>query len=166
MDSMKNKLRLFLSAMLMSVLAACASPPLQTKSVNTHLLPNALKHNPESVTGTVLWGGVIISSVNLPEQTQLEVLGYPLDRTQRPMSKADAVGRFLVNTPGYLETVDYAEGRLITVVGSLQGVISGTVGQAQYDYPSLRANKIHLWNERDSQQQPRFIFGIGVSLSN
>jgi len=140
------------------LLAACANKPLDQ--------PADVVAAPDSAAGTVIWGGVILSSANLDDATQFEVLAYPLDRRQRPMTGREAQGRFLVLTPGYVETVDYAVGRQLTVLGSLQGVTEGTVGEARYDFPTLDASKLHLWHGDGSREEPRFTFGIGVNLSN
>jgi outer membrane lipoprotein len=156
--------KVFLIALLAALLAACASePPLKTEGVDKGLTPN------EAATGTkpgarVLWGGVIVASTNLKEETQIEVLGFPLGDDQQPKTDDKPLGRFVVLHPGYLETADYASGRRITVVGSLTGTRPGRIGESDYTYPVVKPDRIHLW-PRDSARQstePRFHFGVGV----
>jgi len=145
-------------------LIACATPPISTDTVTVQITPDDARANPASAKGTVIWGGVIVSAVNLADRTQFEVLDYPLDRHQRPDTTKPSRGRFLMQSPDYLETETFAAGRSITVLGSLQGVVQGSVGQAKYDYPTMTINDIHLWNPDDLAERPRFIFGIGLQL--
>lgn len=114
----------------------------------------------------VIWGGTIINTQNLSDTTQIEIMGYPLDRRQRPMTARDPQGRFLIQYKGYLEPVDYAAGRSLTVLGRLQDVITGTVGEAQYQYPALQSESIHLWKPYDQSTRSGFSFGMGINLSN
>jgi len=146
------------------VLSACATPPISTDTVTVKITPDEARNNPDIAKGTVIWGGVIVSAVNLADRTQIEVLDYPLDRHQRPDTSKASRGRFLMQSPEYLETATYAPGRSITVLGTLQGVVRGSVGQAKYDYPTMTINDIHLWNPNDLAERPRFIFGIGLQL--
>lgn len=114
---------------------------------------------------TVAWGGVIVAGKNLKDTTQFEVLGYPLDETNRPQTEAEPVGRFILVHPGYLETADYAPGRQITVVGTLSETRTGTVGEAEYVYPVVSASRIYLWpRERRERTEPSIHFGIGIGI--
>jgi outer membrane lipoprotein len=114
---------------------------------------------------TVAWGGLIAASKNLKNKSELEVVGYPLDSEHRPDHDAKPTGRFLVIQSGYLETVDYAPGRLITVVGTVMETRAGTVGEAKYVYPVVTASKLHLWPKLSSGRgEPGFHFGIGVGI--
>ncbi len=152
---------------LVSGLQACATQPrFATEDVSLQSTPAEINQAADNASGTVIWGGVIISSTNLAAATQLEVLAYPLDSRQRPATHHNAQGRFLVHSTGYLETVDYAAGRLITVLGNLDGLTQGSVGDAQYDFPRVLASDMQLWQDKDYQESPKFTFGIGVSLSN
>lgn len=114
---------------------------------------------------TVAWGGLIAAAKNLMDKTELEVVGYPLDSSNRPDRDAAPTGRFLVIQPGYLETADYAPGRQITVVGTVTETRTGTVGEAKYIYPVVAANKLQLWPQpSDVRREPNFHFGIGVGI--
>jgi outer membrane lipoprotein len=109
---------------------------------------------------------VIVDARNLADRTQLEVLGYPLDDRNRPDRDAQPVGRFLAMHPGYLETADYKEGRLVTVVGTVTEARTGTVGEARYVYPVVNVTALKLWpTEQQEAAEPRFHFGIGVGIT-
>lgn len=153
------------------LLNACASGPIQAPD-EIASLSVAQARSQISTEGAfeaadadpVLWGGVILGTQNLADATQIEVMAYPLDRRQRPMLGRDAQGRFLVRYDSYLEPVDYAEGRSITLLGRISGLTDGTVGEAQYQYPTVEASDIHLWNENEPGAKPGFTFGIGVNI--
>jgi outer membrane lipoprotein len=114
----------------------------------------------------VQWGGTIVGTTNLRDATQIEVLGYPLEESGRPDTARGALRRFLVLYNGYLESVDYAPGRLLTAVGSITKAREGKVGGSDYLYPVVAAEQIYLWpSERYyDYRQPVFHFGIGVGI--
>ena len=140
---------LFLNVLVIAVLvlAGCAT----TKTFNTEGLDLSLSPSRASVESGalkgkfVLWGGVIIASANLKDSTQIEILAYPLDSSQRPMVEDQALGRFLAIQPGYLETTDYAQGRQITVTGALGETRTGRVGESEYVYPVVNISQHQLW---------------------
>lgn len=159
-----GSLRLLVVLAAVLALAACAGGPrFETADVNRALTPaNAAA---EGRAGErVLWGGVIISSHNYEDRSEVEVLGYPLSAGQRPETSGTAQGRFLVVHTGYLETVDYAPGRLLTVLGVLGEPRSGQVGERPYTYPVLRAQDLYLWPLASGEGGSRLHFGIGIGI--
>ncbi len=147
------------------LLGGCATGPrYDTQQVELELLPSQVSEDPESYRGgRVLWGGAIVVTRNLPEYTEIEVLGYPLDGSQRPRTGREPVGRFLVRQPGYLEEMKYARGRMITVKGELAAAAAGQVGEARYTYPVVEPEDLYLWPPTSREPaRPRFHFGIGV----
>ena len=149
-----------LSALL---LGACASGPrYPTEGVELSLTPQQAIAEADAARGkTILWGGMIINSSNLESRTRIEILAYPLDSNQYPQTDSSPLGRFLLFKDGYLETVDYAPGRLITVRGPLTGTQSGQVGETAYTYPLVSARDLYLW-PRAGRSDPRVHFGVGV----
>ena len=141
----------------------CTSPPIKVNNKVLAQTPDSLSTATSEISGHVVWGGVIVSAHNLSDRTQLEVLSYPLAKNQRPLTGQQPTGRFLIQAEGYLELASFKQGRLVTVLGSLQGVTQGTVGEADYQYPSVTANDLHLWKE-GSQPRTGLIFGIGISI--
>ena len=163
--------RTLAGALALLLLSACASKPIDTEAELSELTPTEVRRAatsgqdvPQADTRPLLWGGTILGIENRSDGTQLEVLAYPLDRSQRPRPRADAQGRFLVRAADYLEPVDYAKGRLITVLGRLEGTAEGRVGDASYDYPVLASEQIHLWPVEQERAKTGFSFGIGVDL--
>ncbi len=153
---------LYLCGML---LHGCATP-LDIGAADRKLTPQQAITTIDAVrTRTIAWGGVIVSVKNLTDKTQFEILAYPLDENNRPDNTATPQGRFLAYHSGYLETTDYKEGRLVTIIGSLTETRTGNVGEAQYTYPVIATTRIHLWPiTPPSSSEPRFHFGVGIGI--
>jgi len=155
---------LFLSLLLL--LSACASgPTFETAGVDRALTPRGAAAEPQAAMGqTVLWGGVILATTNLSDSTQIEVLAYPLDSDERPLRDSDPLGRFILLKGGYLEPANYAEGRLISVTGTITGTRAGQVGESAYAYPVINAGQVYLWSKDSARDRTRVIFGVGVGV--
>lgn len=150
-------------------LGACASgPKYDTARVDPGLTPQRAAASADTARGErVLWGGVIISSTNLRTRSQIEVLAYPLTDNQKPDLSAKPQGRFLIVRPGYLETLDYTQGKSVTAIGSFDATQRGKIGESDYTYPVLAAEQIHLWPpESERSSEPQIHFGIGVIFGN
>jgi outer membrane lipoprotein len=162
---MQNQSLLLSAALGLSLLlTGCAGTPVfDTAQVATSLTPDKALAAPQKSLGKrVLWGGTIVDTRNLPNVTQIEVLAYPLDSSFRPRLNRQAIMRVLVQQAGFLEPQVYAKGRKITVLGTLQKIASGRIGEADYEYPVVAADKIKLWSE--SENKTRFSLGIGLRL--
>lgn len=163
-------LRSLIPCALVAALAGCASSPdFDETGVDRSLTPKLAADRGQEIVGQrVIWGGTIVDSRNLEDDTRLEVLGYPLNDWERPRDSGSAQGRFLVLKSGYLETADYAPGRHITVVGPIEALQDGRIGESAYIYPVVRADTLHLWKPESSRGGggARVNFGIGVIFSN
>ena len=156
------RLRCFSLTIPFLLLSACASgPTFDSSGVDRALTPRGVAAAPQPAAGQqVLWGGAIVRTSNLKDSTQVEVLAYPLDARERPQSERDPLGRFILEQRGYLEPGSYAEGRLLSVVGTVRGTRAGRVGEADYTFPVMDARQIHLWpKDKDSGGVS---FGVGV----
>jgi outer membrane lipoprotein len=147
-------------------LSACASGPrYPTTGVASDLQPAEVAASAGTFRGSrVIWGGIIVATRNLSQYTEIEVLGYPLDSRQQPLTSRSPQGRFLVHSPGYLEKVDYAAGRRISVTGTLGDNLAGRVGEAAYTYPLVEARDIHLWPTETQSDGGRTRFNVGVGV--
>ena len=146
-------------------LGACASTPIDLDERGVEPEPvvaSQVADDAGLARGTVLWGGTIIGSANLDSGSQLEVLAHPLDRTQRPQVGLPSQGRFLVESDDYLEPLDFAEGRQVTVLGALDRLDEVRVGEARRELPVVRATDLHLWRGDGTRGRTGFTFGIGV----
>jgi len=156
----------FLFVIPLLLLSACASgPTFQTAGVDRALTPRGVAAEPQTAMGqTVLWGGVILTTTNLQDRTQIEVLAYPLDNDEWPLRDNEPLGRFILEQAGYLEPASYAEGRLISVTGTVTGTRAGRVGDTAYAYPVIKAGQVYLWPRDSARDRTRVIFGVGVGV--
>lgn len=154
------------SLVLLIFLLGCASTPVfETSQVDGTLTPDSVISEAEGSQGKqVLWGGVILNTQNLKDSTQIELLAYPLDRSQRPLRNKTPLGRFIIVHGGFLEPAVYAPGQLLTVLGNVSGSQQGNVGESRYTYPVLLTEKIQMWSPRNDSGQTRFHFGIGIGF--
>lgn len=150
-----------------TLLAGCATP-FDVGTANRTLTPQAAAGNVAAAQGvTVAWGGHIVAARNLKDNTEFEVLSFPLDRDNRPQRGAAPTGRFIAIYPGFVETADYGPGREVTVIGNVSAARTGTLGEASYTYPVLSASRMHLWPKDEpsgSATQPTIHFGIGIGV--
>lgn len=167
--SMSIGIRAAVLSLALGVLAGCATTTPFGKGVleraDRSITPAQVTSTPGALQGReVLWGGQIISSRNLNNGTELTVLAYPLDSRGRPDTDQAAQGRFIALQAGYLETADYAPNRQITVYGQVSGVRQAQVGEANYPYPVVQVQQIHLWPTASTYRYPPVHFGVGVGI--
>lgn len=96
----------------------------------------------------VRWGGEIIETQPLEQQTCFFVLAQPLDAQARPRAGSDSLGRFVACKSGFYDPEVFAKGREITVTGTLDGTVQHKVGEYDYAYPKVEANNVYLWPKR------------------
>ena len=161
-----NRAAMIVSTLIVTALLGGCATPYDIGNADPRITPTeAAKDVSGMLNHTVAWGGLIANAKNLKDKSELEVVAYPLDSQNAPDSNAKPTGRFIVVQSGYLETADFAPGRLITVVGTVTETRTGTVGEAKYVYPVVVANKLQLWprpyrDRRDSNIH----FGIGIGI--
>ncbi len=149
--------------LLAAVITGCASVVSKDtlSEVSREVTPNAVQADPERFIGSkVVWGGIIISSENLEQSTVIEVFQTELSSTDRP-KKAPPKGpgsRFLIESPGFLDTVIYKPDTGITVAGIVEGVKTGKIGKMDYPYPIVKPLEMHLFDmtEYEYEDVPPF----------
>ncbi|MCW9023187.1 MAG: Slp family lipoprotein [Gammaproteobacteria bacterium] len=160
-------LRLYFLFLFMGIfLAACASgPEFDSSQVDRAITPKSVVSDIKNTQGkSVIWGGVILSTKNLKDASQVEVLAYPLDSSEIPLRNQDPLGRFIILHSGFLEPATYAQGRMVSVLGSVSQIRTGKVGDTDYTYPVINSKQLHLWSKDSGENKTRFHFGIGVRL--
>lgn len=153
---------------LLLLLGGCAPAPIYKPAAGTvQVPPSQVARTPEDYAGQqVIWGGRVVQVANFSDHSEIQVLSYPLDRSQRPrIGDNNGNGRFIVSIPGYVEPLNYPAGSLLTASGTLKGVRSGKVGSAAYVFPIVQSGRIHRWTAEEMRQgHPHFNFGLGVGV--
>jgi outer membrane lipoprotein len=154
----------FATALSAALLAGCAStdctPPPGRAGLTPARVADTGGHTGERQT----WGGTLASARNLADRTELEVVGYPLDRCGEPRTGTQPVGRFILVKPGYLETADRPIGSRLSATGIITGVREGQVGGASYRFPLLQAGELRWWQDEPrarASTRPWVTIGIG-----
>lgn len=143
-------LRVLFALFIVLSIAGCASFPNAVQlPEETQTVPyEQVMADPENTKGQLAqWGGVVAKVENLPEQTMLEMVYYPLRTYGRPSVGKESIGRFRVYVKGFLDPMVYQEGRSMTFSGEVIGVEEGMVGEHKYMYPTLQAKGYYLWEE-------------------
>ena len=149
-----------------TLLGACATTsPFDLGGVDRGLTPAQALAEPAARGRAVQWGGLILDARNLKDGTQLEVLAFPLLDNGRPARAAAPLGRFVLIQKGYLETLDFAPGRWLTVVGPVGGVLEGRLGEVAATYPVVSPEQRGLWPQDAPFAEPQLHFGIGMFYS-
>ena len=169
---MRNAARTLLclpSLLVLLTLVACAPAPLyKTAPQAVAATPQQVAQSPERYAGgDVVWGGRIVQVMNLADHSEVELLAYPLDSSQRPKANDSGSGRFVAVLPGYAEPLDYPAGALMTVSGKLNGSRAGKVGQADYVFPLVTTAQSHVWTPDEmnkGRNNVRFGLGLGVGI--
>ncbi|MBD8900058.1 Slp family lipoprotein [Rhodanobacter sp. DHG33] len=158
--------RLALPALFLG-LAACAPAPIYKVASDTvAATPMQVAQAPEQYAhGQVIWGGRVVGVSNLADHSEIEILAYPLDASQRPKFGAGGSGRFIAVLPGYAEPMNFPAGAPITVAGQLAGSRAGKVGEADYVFPLVSAAQSHVWTPDEMRAgHPNIGFGVGVGV--
>jgi len=155
--------KLALPVVFSMLLGGCAgSPDYANYGAEAALTPQRVSARPQLGVGKqVLWGGVIMKTVNLKDRTQIEVLAFPLNSRERPNIDQPPLGRFIFEKRGYLEPANYASQRQITVLGTVTGTLPGQVGESDYNYPLVTPRQHTLWPYDRGYTGSNIRFGIG-----
>lgn len=108
---------------------------------------------PASFTGqTVRWGGTIARVENQTGTTHIEVVELPLAGSGRPRDSNASAGRFIAHFTGFLDPVIYAAGKSLTVIGHVEAIVDGKIGDHRYRFPLVKAAQHRLWEKRKEAQ--------------
>jgi outer membrane lipoprotein len=121
------------------------------RQVDENLTYPVVRKNLAAYQGrNILWGGVIVKTIVRKGESLIIVRQTELDSEKRPTNLDRSAGRFLVQSPEFLDPAIYAAGREITVVGELAGTEILPLGETQYTYPLILAKEIRLWEKRQA----------------
>jgi outer membrane lipoprotein len=150
MQAKKKTSRLLFNFALAAILSSCAYPisDVYRREARPDVDFNTVHSDPAAYRGTlVIWGGEIIRTVTTGEKSDIIVLETPLDHWGKPLSDVHSQGRFIVQDNRFLDPAVYAKGRKITVAGVIIGEQRNRLDRTYYNYPLIKADQIHLWEE-------------------
>lgn len=164
-----DRFRRVLCVALCVSLFACAAPsPFLVTDARLDIPPFiAAEQDPGDIR--VIWGGMIVGVKAIDAKdpargSEIEVLAHPLDRRQRPLTRAPTEGRFVIRVPATLTRFDVPEGRFLTVRGRLIGAYDGYVGTTHYRYPILVDANWALWKQGFQYDDVGWAVGVGIAL--
>lgn len=130
------------------IVAGCATTPTPLSGEFSQVTLEQARS--QSLSGQrVRWGGEIVEVRPLDEKTCLEIMSRQLGASARPRETDATDGRFIACRPGFIDPAAFKPGREVTVVGNLEGVDSGKIGEFEYRFPRLAADTIYLWPKRE-----------------
>ncbi len=144
------------------VLSGCASYPEYVKVPDgTNLVSyDIVKTDGNELQGLkARWSGIIAGVVNKARQTQFDILYYPSNGVGRPKIKDEPLGRFRVYVDAFLDPEIYQKGREVIVLGTVTQKETQKIGEYDYEYPTLKDAKIHLWKKNQDSTDEKFFFG-------
>jgi outer membrane lipoprotein len=129
------------------VLVTGCATPLPKGQVSDISIPELQSGQAE--TGlAVRWGGSIVSVLNKPDVTVLEIVSRPLWKTGRPILSDESDGRFVAEIAGFVDPELLPDGTDISLVGTVQEVRPGLIGEATYPFPVMAVFQYKLWKPR------------------
>jgi outer membrane lipoprotein len=136
------------------------------QEVDTSVSFAQLSKDPEAYQGkTVLVGGDVIETQNLSDKTLVVVLQRPLGRRGEPGAGDISEGRFIIQTPGFLDPAIYSPGRKLTVAGTVVGKEVRPLGEIEYTYPVIEKRELYLWPEEEAASDKADVhFGVGIGV--
>jgi outer membrane lipoprotein len=129
------------------VMSGCAVQPPEPirESIPNNPAISQVQQNISKYKGSrVRWGGEIYATQNRKSETELEIIARPLDNIAKPNADASN-GRFMVIFKGFLEPSLFTQGRDITVIGKVTDLVTGNIGEYEYQYPVIVAESYYLW---------------------
>lgn len=158
--------RLLLALSLPVAIAACAPAPIYKTGGPSSVVatPRQVATSPDNFRNLeVVWGGEVIAVHNFADHSEVEILAYPLDSSQRPRLNQPPIGRFITMVQGFVEPMNFPPGTLVTLRGMLEGARPGQVGSAPYTFALVQSEGMHRWTPEEMRQgHPNISIGVGI----
>lgn len=147
------------------ILPACSShipPEISTPVAGSPKLTQVRESPDTYLSQKVRWGGVILSTENKQDTSQLTIIAFPLSESGVPQISDQSPGRFIAIVDGFLEPLVYTSEREITITGSLLRSVTKKIGEFDYEHPVVKVNHHYLWAPKldydDSDYPPYWWF--------
>ena len=150
-------MRALIIALASFLLAGCSVIPKSVlKEVDRDIAIDMVQALPERYAGAkVLWGGIILNSENLEEVTEIEILETELAFDERP-EDGSSKGRFVLQSPGYLDTNIFSKNKRITVAGTVKSIERRKIGKMDYPYPIITPIEIRTFEPLSEYYEPNY----------
>lgn len=137
------------SLLFITLLAACSAgkPSLFATSTNDITYQQLTQHVDQFQHEIVRWGGVIVDVENAEDRARLTVVHFPLTRYGKPITSENSDGRFVVLSERFLDPIIYSKGKLITVIGQVDGSETQKIDKRTLTLPVILLQENHLWPE-------------------
>ena len=141
-------------------LSGCANSdlvPTQLQSqISREISYGDIKADPERFKGRlVVVGGHVLSAKRLKDQTEVEVLQLPLDRSDRPVSNPmNSKGRFLAFSQSELNPATVPPGSKVSMVAEVLGSQTITLDDKIYTYPTFTIKIFKVWPKPPKYARP------------
>ncbi|MCB1722999.1 MAG: Slp family lipoprotein [Gammaproteobacteria bacterium] len=148
-----------LALLLTSAMAACSTAPPRElgEPIADEPSHSAVKAEPERYRGrAVRWGGEILGVRNADGHTDVEIYARPLFDNAEPQPDGGDGVRFIARVQGFVDPVEYRDGKRLTVRGTLSGALTRPVGDYAYLYPLVAVEAMHLWPAYEPPPEPRW----------
>lgn len=137
--------RIPLLALAALALGGCVTVPGPLQGQFTPLTPRAAVAT-EQTGAVVRWGGRIVSTTPLANQTCFVIVSSPLNRAGRPLwARDDTGGRFIACRTGFYDPAVFEPDREVTVTGRIDGYETRPIGEYAYRFPHVAADVVYLW---------------------
>lgn len=157
--------RIVYALALASLMAGCAGVPKPLDGA--YLATQPRDSSASGRTGdTIRWGGTIIAVEPEAERTCIQILARELGRDARPRQRDPDHGRFVACRNGFYDPEVFADGRDVTITGTVVAMTTREVGDYRYPMPEVAADVIYLWPPRrepvvDYYPHPSWSFWYG-----
>lgn len=143
----------FLSVLAAFLVTGCAHvfSDQANRLVDSSITFEQLKKAPKSYVGkTVKVGGIIVTTRNSKEGSQIEVVQFGLGKDDVPEESHPSGGRFLAVTPEYLDNMVYKVGLPVAIIGEVQGEKTMPLDKIEYNYPVVSITESHVWGATET----------------
>ncbi len=142
----------WLLLMLSILLSACSSLPvaLQKAPAVDVQLTEVMKNISSHRNMPVRWGGTVIEVENEEHLTNIQLLYFPLNSDGSLRLNDPNQGRFVIQSPEFLDPALYVKGSEITVAGIVSAETHRIIGNKPIKLPVIAIQAIYLW-PRDQQ---------------
>ena len=157
---MRQALSLWSLALLLAASQGCAGselvPPAMLSQISRDVSFGDIKTDPERFKGRiVVIGGHVLSVKRKKDQTEIEVLQLPLDRSDQPVPKLlNSKGRFLAFSQSELNPAVVPPGSQISMVAEVVGSYTATLDDRTYTYPTFTIKIFKVWPKPPQYARP------------